>query len=131
MKKSKAKARRFINHLYNKYDVPRIPIYIHWHHTSVITESGVLGFGVFMYGDDVETAIHISGKKIKTTGVLSVIAHEFTHYLQYLHGRDMSDTEQIEYDAENFGAALFGGWLSEGKKWEPLPAWECWKQEEK
>jgi hypothetical protein len=124
MKKSKAKVRRFVNYLYRVYDVPRIPICVHWNYASLVTEGGMCCFGVFHYGKDIPTEIHIAGnKKIGTTGVLSAIAHEFVHYLQYLHGRDMDDIEQIENDAEVCGAALFGNWLLGFSENYRLKAW--------
>ena len=108
MIKSKRKARNFINYLYRNYNVPRIPIYIHWHYRYLINEAGETSYGLFVYDDT--PLIHIAGRKAKTTGVLSIIAHEFVHYLQYFHGRDM-DSEQIEKDAEHYGRCLFGLWL--------------------
>ena len=38
MKKSKNKVRRFINYLYREYDVPRIPIHVHWHSPALVTD---------------------------------------------------------------------------------------------
>lgn len=120
--KSKRKARCFINYLYRNYDVPRIPIYIHWHYRELINEAGKTSYGLFVYDDS--PLIHVAGGKAKTTGVLSIIAHEFVHYLQYLHGRDMDDSEQIEKDAEHYGKGLFGLWLLGEKDCSWLKAWE-------
>ena len=48
-------------------------------------------------------------------GVCSVIAHEFVHYLQWIHGRDMNDDKQIEEDAEYYGAGLWGQYITNKK----------------
>ena len=111
MKKSKNKVRRFINYLYRAYDVPRIPIHVHWHAPVLVNAEGTFFFGVLCYGENYQTEIHVAGKAIKTKGVLSTIAHEFSHYLQYLSGRDMDDTEQIELDADMCGEALLENWM--------------------
>ena len=111
MKKSKNKVRRFINYLYRAYAVPRIPIHVHWHAPALVNAEGTFFFGVLCYGENYPTEIHVAGKAIKTKGVLSTIAHEFSHYLQYLSGRDMDDTEQIELDADMCGSVLLENWL--------------------
>lgn len=111
MKKSKNKVRRFINYLYSVYDVPRIPIHVHWYYPALVTEECKFCFGVLFYGENYPTEIHVAGKAIKTKGVLSTIAHEFVHYLQYLSGQDIDDTEQIELDADMCGSVLLENWL--------------------
>lgn len=124
MKKSKRKARNFINYLYRNYDVPRIPIEVHWHYPSIYVEDKGVCFGLFSYGEGGAEKIDIACCKFGTSSVLATIAHEFVHYLQYVHGRDMKDTEQIERDAESYGKCLYGMWLlkrdcSFVKAWEP------------
>ena len=116
MKKSKNKVRRFINYLYREYDVPRIPIHVHWHSPALVTDQYKFCFGVLFYGENCPAEIHVAGKVIKTKGVLSTIAHEFVHYLQYLNGLDMDDTEQIEIDADLYGAELLENWMMQVKR---------------
>lgn len=116
MKKSKNKVRRFINYLYSEYDVPRIPIHVHWHSPALVTDQCKFCFGVLFYGENYPAEIHVAGKALKTKGVLSTIAHEFVHYLQYLSGLDMDDTEQIEIDADLYGAELLENWMRQVKQ---------------
>lgn len=124
MIKSKRKARHFINYLYRNYNVPRIPIDIHWHYPSiVVTVTQECCFGLFTFNDESASRIVIACCKQGTTGVLSSLAHEFVHYLQYVHGRDMTDP-QIEIDAEHYGAILFGLWLMREKDCSWVKAWE-------
>lgn len=110
MKKAKTQVNNFVNHLFAAYNVPRIPVYIHWHYNSVVNEHGQGGFGCFFWGTDEKPCIHIACKQIGKTGALSTFAHEFVHYLQYLHGWDMDDDE-CERAAEYYGAGLMGQWL--------------------
>jgi hypothetical protein len=136
MNKAKRQVKRFINYLFGLYHAPRIPVYVHWHHPSVVDPNGKAAFGVFCYGygtEDENQCIHVAGKKIGCGGVCSVIAHEFTHYLQWLHGRDMNDDKQIEEDAEYCGAGLWGQYITNKKDKHiridgTLPAWKT-KQE--
>lgn len=116
MKKSKNKVRRFINYLYSEYDVPRIPIHVHWHSPALVTDQCKFCFGVLFYGENYPAEIHVAGKALKTKGVLSTIAHEFVHYLQYLSGLDMDDTEQIEIDADLYGSELLENWMRQVKQ---------------
>lgn len=116
MKKSNNKVRNFINYLYSEYDVPRIPIHVHWHSPALVTDQCKFCFGVLFYGENCPAEIHVAGKAIKTKGVLSTIAHEFVHYLQYLSGQDMDDTEQIELDADMCGSVLLENWLRQRKR---------------
>lgn len=114
MNKAKRNAKNFVNYLFGTYRVPKIPIYIHWHHPSIVDPVGNAAFGVFCYGYEPgkeNPCIHVAGGKIGCGGVCSVIAHEFVHYLQWLHKRDMEDNEQIEADAEYCGAGLWGQYL--------------------
>ena len=110
MKKAKRQTNNFINHLFAVYNVPRIPVYVHWHHDSV-TCNNTDGFGVFCFGAEEKPCIHIACHQIKKTGALSTVAHEFVHYLQYLHGWDMDNDEELERAAEYYGAGLMGQWL--------------------
>lgn len=116
MNKSNNKVRHFINYLYSVHDVPRIPIHVHWHAPVLVNAEGTFFFGVLCYGENYQTEIHVAGKVIKTKGVLSTIAHEFVHYLQYLNGLDMDDTEQIEIDADLYGAELLENWMRKVKR---------------
>lgn len=111
MKKSKRKVTRFVDYLFARYDVPRIPVYFHWHHTTVINAEGKVGFGVFCSGGDKPPCIHVSCKTAKTTGALYIFAHEFVHYLQYLHGWTINNDERSEAAAEYYGTGLVGQWL--------------------
>ena len=130
MNKAKRHARNFINHLFGTYQVPRIPVYIHWRYNTVINNDDEHVFGLFCYDDgDNPPCIHVAGRQIGNTGVMSVIAHEFVHYLQHLHGRDMDNVQQVEADADYFGAGLFGKFLINKKDKHmridgTLKAWE-------
>ena len=131
MRKAKRQANKFVNHLFGLYQVPRIPVYIHWHYPSVVARDGMCGFGVFCFGGDEKPCIHVAGKLIGKTGVLSVIAHEFVHYLQYLHGWDLNNDEESERAAELFGACLMGQWLANRNGDEEridglFKAWKKW-----
>lgn len=131
MKKSKRHVSKFINHLFATYNVLRIPVYLHWHNDSVITDD-MCGFGVFCCGDGENPFIHVACKRIGKTGVLYVIAHEFVHYLQYLHGFDMGNETASELSAEKFGQALLGQWLINKKDKQiriegTLEAWKEWR----
>ena len=118
MNKAKRQTKNFINYLFSWYNVKKIPVYIHWHYPSLIDPDGMMAFGVFMYSKEPgeeKPCIHVAGKQIGCSGVCSVIAHEFTHYLQWAHGRDMDDNEQIEADAEYCGAGLWGQYITNKK----------------
>ena len=116
MKKNKRFVQRFINHLFGMYNVPKIPIYVHYGYPSCIDPDGNVVFGVYCYPKDGkgETCIHVAGE-IGTTGIMSVIAHEFVHHVQRRHGRDM-DNDDVEPDAEYWGAGLMGQWLINKKR---------------
>lgn len=115
MKKAKRRVDDFVNHLFGIYKVPRIPVYIHWYHHSVVDANGHYGFGVFCYDDDEKPCIHVACKQIKTTQALFTVAHEFVHYLQYLHGWIPDNGKESELAAEHFGAGLLGQWLVNNK----------------
>jgi hypothetical protein len=111
MKKAKSHVNNFVNYLFAMYKVPRIPVYIHWHHNAVVNAEGRYGFGVFCWGGDERPCIHVAGKQLGKTGVLHTFAHEFVHYLQYLHGWDVDNGEESEQAAEYYGQALTNQWL--------------------
>lgn len=120
MKKAKSHAKAFTDHLFSVYNLPHIPVYIHWYHPSVVARNGICGFGVYSYGGDGEKpCIHIAGSKIKKTGVLSAIAHEFVHYAQHINGRNMDD-ESVENDAEYYAPALMGIYLLNRYENQPI-----------
>lgn len=126
MRRSKRRINAFINHLFGLYHVPRIPIYIHWQHESIVVGDEPC-FGFFHYEDDGKCCIHAAAAQIGTSKLHEVIAHEFVHYLQWLNGRISEST--IEEDAEYMAAALYGQWLiNKTKKNEHcygvLNAWE-------
>lgn len=112
MIKAKRKVRRFVDYLFARYNVPRIPVYFHWYHDTVINAEGKVGFGVFCSGGDEQPCIHVSCKTVKTYGALYTFAHEFVHYLQYLHGWTINNDEKSEAAAEYYGAGLLGQWLT-------------------
>lgn len=113
MRRSKRRIKKFVDHLFGVYQVPRIPVYIHWYYDVICTETGT-AFGVFV--NDKNPCIHVAAKQIKTSKLHEVIAHEFTHYLQYLKKRDFDNEESIENDAEYWAAGLYGQWLINKKK---------------
>ena len=114
MRRSKRRITSFINHLFGVYNVPRIPVYIHWYHDSIIVGDEAY-FGVFHSDDNGKYCIHTAASQIKTSKLHEVIAHEFCHYLQFLKNRDMDDP-QIEDDAEYWAAGLYGQWLINKRK---------------
>lgn len=129
MNKAKRQVNKFINHLFGVYDVPRIPVYLHWHNNSVVTEQGECAFAVFCFGGDKEPCIHVGCKQIGKTGVLYTVSHEFVHYLQYLHGWNLNNDEESERAAEYWSAGLMRQWLINHKDKENridglLKAWE-------
>lgn len=92
MTRAKRKTRKFIRWLFAICDYPEIPVYIHWYHPAIATETGY-GFGVFSYRmqGNSEPCIHVAGKKLGTSAVMRIIAHEYAHYLQWKQGYDMDD----------------------------------------
>lgn len=120
MKKAKTHALNFINHLFGVYNLPRIPVHIHWNHTHLIGADNKYALGVYCYWDNGETpCIHVAGSGIGKTGVLSVIAHEFVHYAQHVSGRDMGD-DSVEHDAQYYGSALMGCYLLNRYEKQPV-----------
>lgn len=115
MIKSKRKVTRFVNYLFARYNVPRIPVYFHWHHTTVCNNDGRVGFGVFCSEGGEPPCIHVSCKTVKTSGALYTFAHEFVHYLQYLHGWEINNDVKSEAAAEYYGTGLVGQWLTNKK----------------
>lgn len=114
MRRSKRWITNFINHLFGVYNVPRIPVYIHWYHDSIIVDDEAC-FGVFCSDDNGKCCIHAAAAQIKTSKLHEVIAHEFCHYLQWIKNRDMDDP-QTENDAEYWAAGLYGQWLINKRK---------------
>lgn len=99
MIKSKRKVDRFINHLFTLYHVPRIPVYIHWHHPSLVSREGEFGFGVFSIYDPEHPCIHIAAKVLGKSGIMEVFAHEFGHYLQFLFGQEFEEDVAEKYSS--------------------------------
>ena len=131
MVKNKRFVKRFVNHLFGVYNVPRIPVYVHYGYPACVDPGGNSCFGVYCYEQGSNGCIHIAGD-IGTTTIMTVFAHEFVHYVQRMKGRDMEDTEAIERDAEYWTAFLMGKWLiikwREGekvkKRFGVAPIWE-------
>lgn len=103
---------KYICFLRKHFNVPYIRVNIVWKASSLITENGECGFGLFMWpkeeGQIVE--IYVAGKRIGKTGIMSVLAHEFAHYRQYLDDQNM-DAEHIECEADLMGLEAMGKWL--------------------
>lgn len=130
MNKSKAKVREFIRFLYREYDVPRIPIHVHWYAKSIVVGDHAC-FCVCHTNDTSpqENEIHVcAGLKYGTGQTLLIIAHEFVHYLQWIHGR--IEDEDIEDIAEENGQALVCKFLQNRRNYRGkhidgvLQAWE-------
>ena len=115
MNKKKRFVKRFVDHLFGVYNAPRIPIHIHYGYPSLADPAGNFCFGTYVYEDGELGCIHVAGD-VGTTALMNIIAHEFVHYVQRGHGRDMNDTEAIERDAEYWSAGLMGQWLINKKK---------------
>ena len=117
MKKKKRIVRHFTNWLFSEYQVPRIPVRVMYKCDAIIDgEAECYGyFGT----DNGERVILIAAKRIGTTKCLFTIAHEFVHYIQFLNGRNMSETEIVEADAYFFEAPLVGKFLNNRKKGNP------------
>ena len=109
MVKNKRFVRRFINHLFGTYNVPRIPIYIHYKNKAICDPAGNFCFATYVYEDGKNGCIHAAAD-VGTTTLMVIIAHEFVHYVQRRKGRDMKDTESIERDAEYWSNALVWQW---------------------
>lgn len=113
--KNKRFARRFINHLFGVYNVPRIPIHIHYGYPSLSDPAGNFCFATYVYEDGKLGCIHAAGD-VGTTTLMSILAHEFVHYVQRIKGRDMNDIEAIERDAEYWSAGLMGQYIINKKR---------------
>lgn len=117
MRRSKRRIKKFVDHLFGVYHVPRIPVYIHWYYDSIVVDDEAC-FGVFHFDDidgNCKCCIHAAASQIKTSKLHEVIAHEFCHYMQWLKKRGVDDV-QIEDDAEYWAAGLYGQWLINKKK---------------
>ena len=113
MKKAKRKVRAFINFLYREYSVPRIPIKVIWY-WDTIEVNGNPCFGYCRVDDDEPEANEIAvvaGRKLGTKQTLVSLAHEFIHYLQWLHNRDMKLDDSIEEDAYKYSDLLVNKFL--------------------
>lgn len=108
MNKNKRFVQRFINHLFGVYRVPTIPIYICYgdKEFNIGSKKHISGFYNRMPSNK---CIFVAGK-IGTTKIMAVIAHEFVHYVQDLHGRDM-ENDDVEQDANYWGVGLLDQWI--------------------
>lgn len=107
MTKSKRHINTFINHLFTLYHVPRIPVYIHWHHSSLVDDQGNYGFGALYFGNPAHPCIHIAGKVLGKTDIMRVFAHEFGHYLQYHYGQELNEEGAEKYASVIMRACAF------------------------
>lgn len=128
MSKKSRVTKQFINHLFGLYRVHRIPVYVHYHHDFLVTDEGDTSYGLFCYGDGMPECIHVAAGKTGLFHTLTTVAHEFCHYLQWLHGRDMSDG-QIEIDAMYYEGPMVGAWYINKKSknehcYGAPPVWE-------
>ena len=114
MKKKKRIVRHFTNWLFAEYQVPRIPVRV-MYYCDAIMDGETKCYGYFGY-DNGERVILVAAKRIGSTKCLFTIAHEFVHYIQFLNGRNMGETEIIEEDAYFFEAPLVGKFLNNRKK---------------
>ena len=110
MVKKKRIINRFINSLFCEYRVPRIPVHIHWGYGYLVDEHGDEFFGICVEKGGQAKCIHVAPNDLSLSLTMNVVAHEFVHYLQFLHGRDMSDA-QVEKDAESWANVLCGKWI--------------------
>ena len=113
MKKKTRIIRHFTNWLFSEYEVPRIPVRVMYDCDAII-DNGAECYGYFGE-DNGERVILVAAKRLGTTKCLFVIAHEFVHYMQFLNGRNMSETEIIEEDAYTFEVPLVGKFLNNRK----------------
>ena len=106
MRRAKRHINGFINHLFWMYKVPRIPVRVTYGYQVVETPNG-MGFGVYTENPDgTDARIYVGNGKLGKRVTMGCIAHEFVHYLQSLHGRQMIDGTEIEEDAEYWAQAL-------------------------
>lgn len=107
MRRAKRHIAGFINHLFNVYNVPRIPVHVHYGYDVVDTPNGS-GFGVYSENKDGSDAcIHVGCGKLGKSAAMECIAHEFVHYLQQLKGRGYDNPTALEEDAEYWAQALY------------------------
>ena len=114
MKKKKRIVRHFTNWLFAEYKAPRIPVRVMYDCDAIV--DGVEKCNGYFGWDNGELVILIAAKRIGTTKCLFVVAHEFVHYMQFLNGRNMTETEIIEEDAYTFEVPLVGKFLNNRKK---------------
>ena len=111
MKKAKRDINRFINYLFATYDVPRIPVHVMYGYETIATPNGY-GFGLYTEDADGSNArIYVGYGKLGKSTTMHCIAHEFVHYMQSLHGREMNNSEENEVDAEYWANALLNQFL--------------------
>lgn len=118
MVKSKRIVHSFIKFLFREYNVPMIPICVHWYKKSLVVGDYPC-FGVCItYDDEPErNEIHVvAGTKYGTKATLKIIAHEFVHYLQWLNGKFNGDECDVETIAEENGQALVCKFLQNRRK---------------
>ena len=107
MKKAKRHINGFVNHLFEMYRVPRIPVKVMYGYDTVATPNGI-GFGVYCENPDGSDArIYVGYGRMGKAVTMVCIAHEFVHYLQSLHGRAICDNIELEEDAEFWAQALY------------------------
>lgn len=119
MKKSKRIVKEFINFLYREYDVPKIPIHVHWYAKSIVVgDHPCFGVCITYDNEPEKNEIHaVAGTKYGTGSALRIISHEFVHYLQYLNGKfEKENTEEVEDIAEENGQALVCKFIQNHKK---------------
>lgn len=120
MNKSRRVVKQFINFLYREYDVPKIPIHLHWYAKSIVVgDRPCFGVCITYDNEPEKNEIHVvAGTKYGTCTTLRVLAHEFVHYLQYLHGLfgEKENVEMNEDVAEENGQALVCKFIQNRKK---------------
>lgn len=119
MNKSRRKVNRFVNWLFEQHEVQRIPVSLHWYNRVLVINDNKC-FGLFMGNPDneKEICIHsIAGTKYGTDATMTIIAHEFAHYLQYLNDRNRLDDnlEEMEEEAEAYGQELVQKFIDKRK----------------
>ena len=104
---------RYIAFLRRHFSVPNIRTQILWHAPALTTDDVEYEFGLFLWpreGEDGKTEIYVAGKKIRKSGIMSVLAHEYAHCRQMLDGQNM-EAPHIECEAELMGQRAMGEWF--------------------
>lgn len=110
---------KLIAYLYENYNVPKIPVYVYWR----IRPEKMKAEGAYFFNGDEPICIEVYADRTHLIYVLTTIAHEFVHYMQHIHRRDMKDSGKIENDAEYYGMGLVGLW-QKGRPCAKLKVWE-------